>query len=363
MPQHNDPQLDLGGASAAALRQVATEELSDIAVASEDPLRRSVGRLLTVVRKRDKQPGAAGDAKRVSIFLLVKHPRRTAERFASAHYPLFANGSMPLTGKIWLTQEALSTGYAIDFAGDEPAAAFAVVTSDNELNSAPAIVFDPRPSPREVRFYPRGLCHDDECMSVDIKNEALTAESVMAELEGFYQRCLLTPSSAKASPRIWTNAGRFFPAENTEGLIQELLQVSLMAAFSNDDGDIRHEQPSALGRADLLVWQKGPVGTGTRTCIACLELKVLRSFHATGTAVPAAVCVQAVVDGYDQIRAYKHNHDPNLAALCCYDMRSADEGNVIFEPHTEHAAANGISLCRWYLFNSSKAARQAGHPR
>lgn len=360
MPPHDDPELDLGGASATALQLVATEELSNVAVTSEDPLRRCAGRLLTVVRRRDQQAGAAGDAGRVSIFLLVEHPRLVAKRFTTAYYPLFANGSVPLTGKIWLTQEALSTGYAIDLVDDEPATAFAIVTGDAELTSVPAIVFDPRPSPRELRLYPRGLCHDDEFISVEIKNEALTAEAVMAELEGFYQRCLLTPSSAKASPRIWTNATKFFPAENTEGLIQELLQVSLMAAFSSDDGDIRHEQPSALGRADLLVWQKGPLGTGTRTCIACLELKVLRSFYASGTAVTAAVCVQAVVDGYDQIRAYKNDHDPHLAALCCYDMRSADEGDVIFEPHTEHAAANGISLCRWYLFNSSKAARQAG---
>lgn len=214
MPPNSLPVPDLGGASPEALSSTAVDEFSDIAISSDDPLRRCAARLLSLIRKRATQSGAASDAQLISVFVLVAHPRVSATRLGQATYlPLFANGTERLTGRIWLTQEALSTGYAIDTGNKPPGDVFSSVQSDEELKSAPTIVFDPRPSPQELRFYPRGLEHEGECITVEIKSETLTAEAVVAVLEDFYRRCLLTPSSTKASPRVWKRATNHRPCE------------------------------------------------------------------------------------------------------------------------------------------------------
>ena len=46
--------------------------------------------------------------------------------------------------------------------------------------------------------------------------------------------------------------------------------------------------------------------------------------------------------------------------LCCYDMRKTDIGdNSVFAPFEQAAKDRDVFLKRYYLYNSSKALREA----
>jgi hypothetical protein len=91
-----------------------------------------------------------------------------------------------------------------------------------------------------------------------------------------------------------------------------------------------------------------------------LELKALCDRTTTGKLVGKAKITAAIKKGLEQIVAYRDGFNANRGALCCYDMRSNDEGaDTCFAHITKSAEVQKAPLWRWYLYRSTDSSRKA----
>jgi hypothetical protein len=89
-----------------------------------------------------------------------------------------------------------------------------------------------------------------------------------------------------------------------------------------------------------------------------LELKALTDRTETGNTVGPADIKGRIEEGITQAIAYRNQEHANKAALCCYDMRTSDEGDIAcFTEVRDEASREAIILWRWFLHRTSAALR------
>lgn len=313
--------------------------------------RRNVAKLL-------KRRHSAEDARRdsLAVFILSPHP---SNRVTHARIPMLDNGRTEVVGRIWFVNEAVRTGYYIEDIPDDDALLFDTICAQIGLGKSPTIVFDPRLSTPEIRFYPDGLSNEDTCIVHALSDTEVSPDSIDRVVKRIYESSFITPDAeVSGAPSVWRDSGRCRPSCNAEAIIQAHLKTGLHAHFF--DCDIRHEQPSRAGRLDLEIERSDPNDYFTITRLAVIELKVLRSFRYNGRATPADAIPRWIAKGIRQVVAYRNERHAQLGLLMCFDMRDSDTGEQCFS-HVSSLARNlSVHLSRWFLYNSSEAYRDAG---
>ena len=108
-----------------------------------------------------------------------------------------------------------------------------------KLGSRPTVVFDPRPSVSQLRWYVKGLERPD-----DVELKALTGEvlpsDVFEAMDVLYQACFIAPSGLPQGVNLWADSTRHWPRHDAETLIQSHLKAGLSLRFPYCT--VRHEQ-------------------------------------------------------------------------------------------------------------------------
>ena len=312
--------------------------------------RRNVAKLL-------KRRHSAEGAKRDSLAVFILSPRRP-DLVTHPRIPMLDNGRTEVAGRIWFVNEAVRTGHYIEDISDNDALVFDTICTQIGLGDNPTIVFDPRLSIPEIRFYPDGLSNEDMCIVHAISDTEVSSDSINRVVERIYESSFITPDvEVPGASSVWQNSGRCWPSRNAEAVIQAHLKTGLHAHFF--DCDIRHEQPSKAGRLDLEIERPDPNDYFTITRLAVIELKVLRSFRYNGRATRVNAIPRWIAKGVRQVAAYRSERRAQMGLLMCFDMRDSDTGEQCFSHVSSLARSLSVHLSRWFLYNSSEAYRDA----
>ena len=299
---------------------------------------------------------SANDKKDVAVFLISDRPRDVANGIGAKHEPIIDDGSCAFAGKLWIAPATFVSGYSIGFKKAAIADAFEE-TINLGLGDVAACVFNPKATDREIRFYPRGLSNDTFVVRFAISDVAFDFDTLDQVLKTFHSQNFITPDATIDVLDPWKVASKFYPREKTEAFFQAWLKTALSVVFWRSI-IVKFEVSGTEGRCDLLMISKQGESW---LCQAVLELKVLRSFSSSGTAVPPKVSDQAIKDGVLQVVAYKSQNSAKLGVLCCYDMRKPAHCNddQCFDPVKPLAKQHDVHLRRYRVFHSSKKLRLA----
>ncbi len=348
MPADLDPWA---GTDLRATARSHTGIGADLELSPNLRFRRNVAKLL---KRRQSAEGARRDS--LAAFILSAHP---PDRLDCPRIPMLDNGRTEVVGRTWFVNEAVRAGHYIDNTSDDDAMLFDTICTKIGLGKSPTIIFDPRLSTPEIRFYPDGLSNEDGCIVHAISDTEVSPDSIKRVVERIYESSFITPDAeVPGGPSVWQNSRRCWPSHNAEAVIQTHLKVGLHAHFF--DCDVRHEQSSRAGRLDLEIERSDPNDYCTVTRLAVIELKVLRSFRYNGRAGRDGAIPRLIEKGVGQVVAYRNEWNTQMGLLMCFDMRDADTGEQCFSHILSLARAQSIYLSRWFLYNSSEAYREAG---
>ena len=271
--------------------------------------------------------------------------------------PLLDNGLSELGGQLWFVGPVPRNGLA--FALPEwptDAELFERIEGELAIGDLPAVLFDPRPDPPQVRHYPNGLADRDRVEVIATAGQPIDLARVLDVVELAHRNELEKPRSSPEPARLWQNGAKHHPKRDAEARIQNTLRIALQATFPATV--VRDEQPQSSGRLDLEIEEAlQPAGTFIRH--ALLELKVLRSFTETGTRVSAAKVAEAIEEGLRQAIAYRDERGTLASALCCFDMRKAHSGDSCFAPVSKRAGEKKVALRVWPLYGTAAQFRKA----
>lgn len=315
---------------------------------------RFLGSVAKLVRLRLAQSNSSGDPQVPAVFLLKAAPEDPNRSYKRE--PMLNTGLTPVTGRLWFVSEVVNSGRYVDL--DEKMdndTLFSLVTQDLNLGNVPALIFDPRPAAKQLRFYPSGLSKDDICEICELKATNISANRLFTTIDKVWNASLKTPQQAAGAFTLWENARRGHPTRYAERVIQGLLRLGVQVDFPTCTP--RLEYVLDTGRCDILLEENDTLEPSKTTCHAILELKVLRAFSHKGDSVSTVFTAKAIVDGIDQVSAYSKEKHAAIAALCCFDMREACSRGSCFDPVRSDAANVGVALAIWFLFSSSKQYR------
>jgi hypothetical protein len=327
-------------------------------VGAEDGLPDQVRFLANVakhIRRRVAQPGAQNDPVIPAVFLLRPNPNGLNLPTPPKRVPMLDNGLTPLAGRLWMLGAGPASGHYSDYTFVDDDGLFNLIIEGLAQGSCPAMLFDPRPTVPEVRFYPQGLAKPDEYQSISIATETIDLTRVLDAVDVIYKASLITPEAQPPGGGLWQDQQKWWPKQNAEALVQLNLKAGLAGAFPTCT--IRHEQTMPEGRLDLEIEQSDPVDRSKVTRHAILELKVLRSFGETGTAYSVAFTEAWVESGIEQAAAYRDSKGAKWSALFCFDMRKDISDQACFNHVLQKAASLQVALRCWHLFATSKLYR------
>jgi hypothetical protein len=315
---------------------------------------RFVASVTRLIRLRMVSDVAAADPRLPSIFLLGAP---TDGGRPVSREPVINSGQVCIAGKIWFVSEFANSGRSIET--NDPSnlgALFAVVTEELELGTVPALLFDPRTSGNQIRYYPKGLAKDDLCDVCDLSGETLTVERILEVIDRVWLASLASPKLTTPFA-LWTRASKNIPGERAEQKIQGLLRTGLQAGIPSCDPRVEYDLRS--GRADIVLEEPDLIEQSTVHYRAILELKVFRSRTHSNEPVGKQVAIDAARDGIEQVASYAKERRAPIAALCCFDMRSTCTGAGAVSPAARLLAANsGVEVAIWFLFSSAAALRR-----
>ena len=165
--------------------------------------RRNVAKLL-------KRRHSAEDARRdsLAVFILSPHP---PDRVTHTRIPMLDNGRTEVVGRIWFVNEVVRTGHYIEGISDDDAVLFDTICTQIGLGNSPTIVFDPRLTHPEIRFYPDGLSNEDTCIVHAISDTEVSPDTINRVVERIYESSFITPTPKCPAPhrsgRIPADAG------------------------------------------------------------------------------------------------------------------------------------------------------------
>jgi hypothetical protein len=308
-----------------------------------------------LVRRRRARDSSHGDPVLPAIFLLNPTPPQLEPGKTTTRVPMLDNGSTPVNGRIWFVGAGPASGHYLDYEPMEDDDLFKMVTERLDQASTPAILFDPRLSVPEARFYPRGLGEPDDYQAISVVPVDVDLDAVLSVVDRVYKSNLVTPLAQPAAGKLWSNQSKWWPSRRAEEIVQLNLTAALAGAFLTCD--VRHEQSMPEGRLDIHIEQSDPIDRSKVTRHAVLELKVLRSFHETGTVVTDAYTRDWVESGVNQAFAYRKG--AKWSALFCFDMRKEDCGEQCFDHVRDLATRLEVMLKRWFLYAKSSYYRAA----
>lgn len=331
---------------------------ADAGIGADDglpPEIRFVANVAKLIRRRLAQPNVSADPTRPGIFLFCPEPPETAP--PATRVPMLDNGLTTISGRIWFVNAGPGSGRFVDYDIVSDEELFSLVSGTYGLKTKHAIVFDPRTTIPEVRYYPSGLGDPDTYTIISVSTEEVDLHRVLTVIQAVYNTHLITPDGQPPAGKVWHDHSKWQPSSKAEGIIQLYLVAALAGAFPVCT--IRHEQTMPEGRLDIEIEQNDPIDRGKITRHAILELKVLRSLTEMGNPVSDTKTLAWVESGVKQAAAYRDSKNAKWAALFCFDMRKTELGDACFNHVTELARTLKVSLHRWYLYATSELLREA----
>lgn len=265
------------------------------------------------------------------------------------------SGTCQLGGRVWFVNARVQRGKYFEFSDLDINGTIDFLMS-NGLQDTPAILYTPDEE-EAVTFYALGL-DQDSTVSISLAPTAISKSKIKESIDTLYEGTLKTPQQAQsANARIWTDPGKWLPADNVEKEIQGRLQSHFYSMFSCNLL-VLSEVSTGEGRLDMLLASPGPA-KGQMIHHALLELKALRTFSQTGTTQYKIADHKAWIQkGTIQAIAYQGVHNPLHTALCCFDMCKEELTDEYWFSDSAALAANSEVLqWRWRLYNSSDSYR------
>ena len=350
-----DSKPTFGAWSASALGKTAQRHTgAGVYEDLPDPLKFKCGVARLVQRRTEK---ADHDPTKPCVFLL--HPGRpsVSADILLTTTPMLDQAEEVITGRIWFVSPVVVVGRYIELGICSNEQMFSFVTDELGLGSTQAIIFDPRPSTPELRFYPDGLAEPESVEIVELHRDGVTLEEVYEVIEGVYRNCLCTPE-VQVNPRgLWKDKSKGYPSKDAEGQIQGHLKAGLAGAFPAFE--IRHESTSRAGRLDLEIEGRSSGTPNHFLRHLILELKVLRSYGSGGSTYSENETLDWIEGGVKQAAGYRDDRGAKASALCCFDMRREDTGEACFEHVRDLATRHRVELWRWFLYPTSQDYREA----
>jgi hypothetical protein len=268
------------------------------------------------------------------------------------------NGRTPVTGRLWYLTPVVVTGKFIDIEDcKDDDELFHIVTDELQLGTVPAVIFDPRIKVPEIRFYRNGLLDSEVVEKIYISNIDVSLDRIFEVIDRIHATHLVTPDAQPKAGKLWVPSTNGWPVDNAEDIIQLYLLPGLATSFPTCT--VRHEQPSVPGRLDIEIEECHPLDHNLITRHAVLELKVLRSVGSTGKPYTEEYNLSWVEMGVKQAATYRDERSSLASALCCFDMRHINTGEMCFVHVKEMATNLRVVLRLWYLYSSSKEYRNA----
>lgn len=327
---------------------------SDADLPPDVRFRRAIAKL---VRLRLGKISAGNEQCQPAIFLLEPNARSHKDGVKPKREPMLSNGLVPVCGRLWYVSEVAASGKYVELDdSQDDDALFTLVTDVLRLGAVPAIVFDPRTNPPSLRFYSRGLGDPDTVETTAVSINDVTLDCIFEAVENIYRRCLITPQVHEPLGKLWENSQNWWPVAQAERVIQMHLRHGLSGALPTCV--VRREQADISGRVDLEIEEQDILTPGTVIRHAILELKVLRSYHSTGTRESEQDVRNCVKSGVEQAASYCVSRGAKAAALCCFDMRMKPSGEQCFEQVRDLAKALAVALKVWFLFATSERYRK-----
>lgn len=358
----DDEHRPFGGTSAEEARSVVQAELGTDPALDGSESMIAVECLARAINARSLNSSSKADPKSLAVFLISDRPRATAEKVGATPEPIIDNGSCTLTGRVWITAPRVASGYEVFIAVQSPNAIFAKVETIG-LGALPALVYDPRASDSEIRFYPSGLQEPDIVQTFRVAEATFNLATLDSVLQTFYERNLITPDAAgRLSP--WRRPEKYVPCERTEAFFQASLKSALNVAFLRSSHQARWEIPGTEGRCDLMIVSRHTRDPNAWIYHAVMELKVLRSRNYSGKSVSTGVTKRAISSGAQQVVAYKGEHSCKDGMLCCFDMRMPAhcDGEKCLQSVNQFAKEHRIYVRRYRIYGSSKDLRADKYP-
>ena len=349
-------QTELGPWTGADLSRTVRETLDHGADADLPNEVRFVAGIAKLIRRRLVEAGAEMDSRRLAVFLLEPIARAYKPDATPTRVPMLDNGLEEVTGRIWFVSPVVVAGSYVDFGDCDDDELFYIVTEKLNLGNVPVIIFDPRTTIPEVRFYKNGL-NDPERYDRVRLNPDISLPRIFEVIDRLYRECLVTPDAQERGGTLWADNTRNRPSRNAESIVQVYLRAGLTTVFPTCT--VRPEQTSVPGRLDLEIEESDPFDRAIFTRHAILELKVLRSFGSTGGTVTEQAMLKWIDKGVKQAAAYRRARGAVAAALCCFDMRLEDTGETSFEHVADLAQRIEVALKRWFIYATSEDYREA----
>lgn len=322
---------------------------SDMDIPETDRFKAGVTKLIGLRTLRDAAESG------LAVFLLSRLSSTPSQEWQRT--PMLDNGLTSLGSKIWIVNAPVVAGFSClceDLTDDNT---FRLVTDTYHLGSVPAMVYDARMQPPELRFYGSGLGAPEAYEVISLLIGSLPLERILQEVESIYRQHFITPEAQSEPGKLWKKASHWWPQKNAEKTVQFYLKIGLSRAFPNCV--IREEQTQVTGRIDLEIEERVAVEPSLFRRHAILELKVLRSRGETGTSYAESETLEWVKKGVEQAHAYRQERSALASALCCFDLRESDTANLCFSHVGVLASSLGVTLRRWYVYASSELFRAA----
>jgi hypothetical protein len=290
-----------------------------------------------------------------AVFLLRPNLPASIERADAEFHPMLDTALAPLEGRVWLVSQMASSGYCVRHQSESDAEMFDLINRKFDLGGVTAVVYDPRATPTQIRYYPSGLEEPDVCEVTELSAGIIELGAVLAVVDRLYESKLVTPNAQSQAGKLWARASKHYPREQAELTIEMYLETALLAAFPTCT--VRTEQSQVTGRLDVELEERDPQHEGQFVRHALLELKVLRTFRSSGAPVPRADAEKRIDEGVDQAFSYREERGVAASALCCFDMRARHTGMECFRRVAKKAAELRVTLKVWYLFGSAREYR------
>jgi hypothetical protein len=252
-----DESNPLGGATSEDIAQVAADAFGRDPELDATESMIAIEGLARIVVARMEHGGWQADPKSLAIFIVTDRPRDLAETLNAVHEPILDNGTVILTGKLWIVSPSMVSGYYVGLSANGAGPAFAEVRAKG-LEKLRAVIFDPAGVQPELRHYPQGLEEDERVQKILIAGKTFTTEALINALALFHESSIITPDAAGPPMSPWRDGSKYVPRPGAEAFLQGWLKSQLWMAFQGGC-IIKSEMPGTEGRCDLLVLSKHPV--------------------------------------------------------------------------------------------------------
>ena len=187
----------------------------------------------------------------VAMFILGANPPTPAQD--AEREPMLDNGLTTIVGRLWFTSPAVISGRYITLPSGTNDDRFRFIQRHLGIGSSPIIIFDPRTTTPQLRWYPQGLDQPEEVSFLNLTG-SVDAIDVSQLVDDIYRQALITPSALPGGISLWEAPDRHWPKQDAEVLLQTYIKIALIAKFPYCT--VRHEQSQPSGRTDIEIEQE-----------------------------------------------------------------------------------------------------------